>query len=304
MRHVGLVRAVAAVQVAVGTAAALLHWVGWATGVAVAMAGLLVLAGARSTDAPPAVKGIEGSDGVDIAGPPLAEPAFTTEPRPEPAPALNLVPVTRAARDCADEVGPVQDALDEARDRTAGLGEGLAGLRDHLGGAAGEIENTRNLMFQILGQIQVLGEMSHEIGKIVDEVRRIASQTNMLALNATIEAARAGDAGRGFAVVAEEVKQLAQASRGATEGIDQIVSEMRDITTATVEMTEVASHQVETASESMQSTLGGFDTALVDERAASAAAERAETYARRLTSVIDRLTTETAALEEPAHARS
>ena len=299
MRHTGLVRTVAAAQVAVGASAALLHWTAPLTGIAVAVAGLVVLAGAGSAVAQPPAEPAE----------PVDRPtAGTAVPQPEPAvpsrTVRDLTPVTRAARDCADEVGPVQNALEETRNRTIGLGEGLAGLRDHLGGAAGDIESTRNLMFQILGQIQVLGEMSHEIGKIVDEVRRIASQTNMLALNATIEAARAGEAGRGFAVVAEEVKQLAQASRGATEGIDQIVSEMRDITTATVGMTEVASHQVETASESMQSTLGGFDTALVDERAASAAAERAETYARRLTAVIDRLTTETAALEEPAHARS
>jgi methyl-accepting chemotaxis protein len=177
-------------------------------------------------------------------------------------------------------------------------------LRDYVGGAAGEIENTRNLMFQILGQIQVLGEMSQDIGKIVDEVRRIANQTNMLALNATIEAARAGDAGRGCAVVAEEVKQLARASRGATEGIDQIVADMRDLTTATVEMTEVASTQVETASESMQTTLGGFDGALAEERAAGDATERADEHVRRLSAAVARLATETPAFEEPVHAHS
>ncbi len=300
MRHIGLLRGIAALQVVAGGTASLLHWTSTLTGVAVAIAGLVLLAAAGSTATAPAtaVADVEG----DVASPTRFA---RIEPSDEPVIfAPDLTPVTRAARECADEVAPVQDALDDARELSIGLGDGLAGLRDRVGGAAGDIENTRNLMFQILGQIQVLGEMSHDIGKIVDEVRRLASQTNMLALNATIEAARAGSAGRGFAVVAEEVKQLAQASRGATEGIDRIVADMRDITTVTVEMTEVASTQVEAASESMQSTLGGFDGALADERAACAATERADAHTRRLTAAILRLATETSALEEPVHARS
>ena len=56
-----------------------------------------------------------------------------------------------------------------------------------------------------------------------DRSRRSRKQTNLLALNATIEAARAGAAGRGFAVVASEVKNLAEATRQATQLIGDTV---------------------------------------------------------------------------------
>jgi methyl-accepting chemotaxis protein len=64
----------------------------------------------------------------------------------------------------------------------------------------------------------LLDRESREIGKLVDGITRIASQTDLLALNAAIEAARAGQHGLGFRVVAGEVRKLAeQSSRSADE---------------------------------------------------------------------------------------
>ena len=82
-------------------------------------------------------------------------------------------------------------------------------------------------LIEAVGRIESrLGAVSSalaQVAKVSGSIEAIAKQTNLLALNATIEAARAGDAGRGFAVVASEVKNLAEATRQATQQIGDTV---------------------------------------------------------------------------------
>lgn len=105
----------------------------------------------------------------------------------------------------------------------------------------GAIASTTN---NVSEAIQKLGQLSSQIGEIINTITGIAEQTNLLALNAAIEAARVGEHGRGFAVVAEEVRKLAEQSAGAARKITGLIKDIQNGVNNAVAAMDQGVHEV------------------------------------------------------------
>src|SRR5213593_934577 len=111
----------------------------------------------------------------------------------------------------------------------------IAGVAQQAQRHGQEIARASELLVTLVGHLDqvsraagTLESGSREIGKLVDAITRIASQTDLLALNAAIEAARAGQHGLGFRVVADEVRKLAEQSARSAEEVRVRVRQTQD----------------------------------------------------------------------------
>ena len=153
----------------------------------------------------------------------------------------------------------VADAMESVRTQTDRTAENSGHARDNavsgskaIGASTRQMEKVRDSVQSSAEFVNILGDRSDEIGKIVDTIATIAEQTNLLALNAAIEAARAGEQGKGFAVVAENVRKLAEQSQEAAKQIAEMIQTIQSDTQDAVQAMQGGRTQVEAGAEQMR----------------------------------------------------
>lgn len=128
--------------------------------------------------------------------------------------------------------------------------QGQAQLQEH----AMTMQNINTTVMHIARESEQLGEISREMGSIMDVVTNIANQTNLLALNAAIEAARAGDAGKGFGVVASEVRKLSEQTKESVTNVGELLRTTNERTSQLMVSVNEIKKAVVTGENSMVST--------------------------------------------------
>lgn len=155
---------------------------------------------------------------------------------------MNMEQVSEGATTIAQSVQDQLVVSNDIKDEIATTVKRVETTQSNLGNVTDVVVLGRDSVTSLNTQAEFVASTSHAVKQksenlkeitqkqhdIINLISQIASQTNLLALNASIEAARAGVAGSGFAVVASSINELANQTKNAIVGIDEMVTSLED----------------------------------------------------------------------------
>lgn len=172
--------------------------------------------------------------------------------------------VATAGHELAMTITEISNTIDESAEKASDALTVASEGADKININSAKSEIVGETMNMLASEINDLETEAQKIGDVVQVINDLSDQTNLLALNAAIEAARAGEAGRGFAVVADEVRKLAERTRGATDEIGGVVKGITSSIRQAAEMSSKTSEAVMSQLE-MNSDVSSNFTKVADE---------------------------------------